>query len=94
MLIIAGHLIVEASDRDAYLTDCVPVVRAARAARGCLDFALTADSVDPARINVVERWATDEDLLAFRGDGPSADVAARIVSADVSKYRISSIEAP
>ncbi len=90
MLIIAGHLTVDPAERDRYAEDCRVVVETARAAPGCLDFALTPDSVDPARINVYERWASEAELEAFRGSGPDAGTAARILDADVSRYLISS----
>ncbi|MFW6695548.1 putative quinol monooxygenase [Streptomyces sp. MAR4 CNX-425] len=94
MIIIAGALRVDAADRDAYLADCAPVVTRARAAAGCLDFALCADPVEADRINVYERWETDEDLHRFRGTGPDDGQAARIRDADVRKYRVSAVEAP
>jgi quinol monooxygenase YgiN len=90
MLIIAGHLTVDPTERDAYVAECREVVEAARTAPGCLDFALTADSVDPARITVYERWETEEQLLAFRGEGPSGAQQTRITSADVRRYEIAS----
>lgn len=94
MLIIAGRLEVDEADRDQYVSDCSAVVELARRAPGCLDFALTADTVDPARVNVFERWESDEQLASFRGSGPDADLGARILGADVKKYRISATEAP
>ncbi|WP_406728159.1 antibiotic biosynthesis monooxygenase family protein [Streptomyces sp. GD-15H] len=94
MIVIAGKLWVDAADRDAYLAGCSSVVEQARAAVGCLDFALSADSVEPDRINVYERWETDEDLARFRGAGPEPEQAARVRDAEVSKYRISVVEAP
>jgi len=94
MLIIAGHLIVNADDRDRYVADCANVVEQARKAPGCLDFALTADSLDPARVNIYERWATDHELATFRGTGPDDTSADRIVEAEVRKYRISGTESP
>jgi quinol monooxygenase YgiN len=94
MLIIAGHLIVDPTDRDGYVADCVKVVEAARGSAGCLDFVLTADTTDQARINVYERWDSDEELMAFRGSGPDDETSARILDADVRKYRISAIELP
>jgi hypothetical protein len=51
MVIVAGHLIVDPIRPREYLSDCVDVVRAARATDGCLDFALSADLIDPGRIN-------------------------------------------
>jgi quinol monooxygenase YgiN len=94
MLIIAGHLIVDPADRDRYVSDCAIAVKQARRAPGCLDFALTADPLDPARVNVYERWESDAELAAFRGSGPDAEAAARILDAEVYKYRISAVEAP
>ncbi|GLF93002.1 putative quinol monooxygenase [Streptomyces yaizuensis] len=94
MIIIAGALYVDAADRDTYLADCSAVVEQARTAPGCLDFALSADPVRPDRINVYERWATDEDLERFRDAGPEPGQAARIRDADVRTYRVSGVEAP
>ncbi|MEU7208160.1 antibiotic biosynthesis monooxygenase family protein [Streptomyces sp. NPDC044989] len=94
MIIIAGKLWVDAADRDSYLVGCSKAVEQARAAEGCLDFALSADLVDPERINVYERWETDEALARFRGTGPDPEQAARIREAEVRKYRISGVEAP
>jgi quinol monooxygenase YgiN len=90
MIIISGSLRVD--DREAFLVDCRKVVEQARVAPGCLDFALTADLVDPDRVNVYERWETDEDAERFRGAGPDPDQAAQIRSADVMRYRISWVE--
>ncbi|GAB2775235.1 antibiotic biosynthesis monooxygenase [Streptomyces chlorus] len=94
MIIIAGKLWVDAADRGAYLAGCSSIVEQARAAVGCLDFALSADSIEPGRINVYERWKTDEDLARFRGAGPESEQVAQIRDAEVSKYRIFDVEAP
>lgn len=94
MLIIAGWLHVDPEERDRYLDGCAEVVRLARAAPGCLDFALCADLLDPGRITVYERWESDEDLHRFRGAGPDSGQTAQILDADVRKYRLSAIEAP
>jgi len=88
MLIVAGHLIVAASDRDRYVADSAGAVAAARAADGCLDFAVSADSVDPRRVNVFERWETRALLGAFRGDGPDDGLRSRIAAGDVAEYDV------
>jgi quinol monooxygenase YgiN len=88
MLIVAGHLIVHATDRDRYVADCAQAVAAARSADGCLDFAVSADAVDPRRVNVFERWRTKEALAAFRGDGPDDDLASRILDMDIAEYEV------
>ena len=92
MIIVAGWLRVDQVDRDHYVAECVAVVQQARAARGCLDFALTADSVDPDRINVYEQWESDADLELFRGAGPDPGQTAQLRDAQVGRYRISATE--
>lgn len=56
MIIVAGHLSVDPSERDSYLAGCVEVIEQARRAPGCLDYALNADLIEPDRINIFERW--------------------------------------
>lgn len=88
MVIVAGHLVVDAEQRDGYLAGCVTVVEQARRAPGCLDFALTADLVAPARINVYERWESQAAVEAFRGSGPGEDQSTAIRSASVAEYDV------
>ncbi|BAD56766.1 antibiotic biosynthesis monooxygenase [Nocardia farcinica] len=89
MIVVAGHLVVDPAQRADYLAGCAEVVAQARAARGCLDFAIGPDLVDPARINVYERWATAADVAAFRGSGPGGEQRAAIRAASVSEYDVS-----
>lgn len=89
MVIVAGHLIVDPDARDAYLEGCHSVVEAARAAEGCLDFALSPDPLDPGRINILERWESQRAVEAFRGSGISGEQAAEIRSATVAEYDVS-----
>lgn len=91
MVIVAGHLIVAAENRTAYLEDCRAVVATARRAPGCLDFALSADLVDPGRINIMERWTSRADVEAFRGSGSSEEQQAAIVSASVAEYDVAGV---
>ena len=89
MVIVAGHIVVDPGHRDDYLAGCVEVVRQARRAPGCLDFSLTADLLEPGRINIFERWESHGAVEAFRGSGPSDEQGAAIVSASVAEYDIS-----
>ena len=88
MVIVAGHLQVDPDQRDDYLCGCAEVVRQARSAAGCLDFALSADLVDPGRVNVFERWESQAAVEAFRGSGPSGDQDAAMLSASVAEYDV------
>lgn len=91
MLIVAGWIRVDPTERQAYLADSAVVVDQARSAVGCLDFALSADIVDPGRINVHERWDSATELLAFRDAGPSDDQQVAVLDADVQRYEIASV---
>ena len=88
MVIVAGHLMVQPGQRDAYLSGCAEVVRLARNAAGCLDFAVSADLVEPGRINVFERWVSQAAVEAFRGGGPSGGQGAALLSASVAEYDV------
>ena len=88
MVIVAGFLIVDPSERDSYLEGCRSVVEQARVARGCLDYVITADLADPGRIDIFERWESRAAVENFRGDGPSDDQHGSIVSASVCEYDV------
>jgi hypothetical protein len=53
MVIVAGYVAVEPQQRESYLAGGVSVVERARGAAGCLDFAITADLIDPGRVNTL-----------------------------------------
>ena len=94
MLIVAGFLQVDAAERESYVADCAQVVELARSADGCLDFAISADIVDPTRINIFERWESEEQLLVFRGSGPDSGQQAAIIGAEMARYEISAVGEP
>jgi quinol monooxygenase YgiN len=99
MIIIAGTLTVDAGERERYMSAVADVAAQARRAPGCLDFVQAPDLIDPTRINVYERWATDEDLENFRSSGASPEAEQepalpQIKAADVAKYRIAAVEDP
>ena len=88
MLIVAGYLVVDPLQRDSYLEDCRAVVQQARKSPGCLDFAISADLIEPDRIDIFERWESRVALDEFRGSGPSDEQQGQIVSASVSEYDV------
>lgn len=88
MVIVAGHVVVDPKERDDYLSGCVDVVRQARRTAGCLDFAISADPVDPGRVNIFERWESQAAVEAFRGSGPSDEQGAAIRAASVAEYDV------
>jgi len=88
MVIVAGHLVVEPAQRARYLTGCKDVVEQARRTAGCLEFSVTADLLDPARMVILERWESQEAVEKFRGSGPSDDQTTVITSASVTEYDV------
>lgn len=89
---MAGHLVLDPADRDPHVVASAGAVRLARQARGCLDFAVSADPVDPTRVNVFERWARLQDLDAFRAasndpDGEPVDFS-RIRRFEIEQYNV------
>jgi quinol monooxygenase YgiN len=93
VIIIAGVLLVDPTERAAYLEAASHATAMARSAPGCLDFAQSPDPLDPERINIYERWETAEALQAFR-DLPDESPASMplIRAAEVRRYIISSVE--
>ncbi len=91
MVIVAGHITVEPQRRDAYLAGCVSVVEQARGTAGCLDFAITADLIDPGRINVFERWESQAAVESFRSSGPSDEQGAAMLTASVAEFDIADV---
>jgi quinol monooxygenase YgiN len=88
VVIVAGHVVVDPQQRDDYLSGCVEVVRQARRAAGCLDFSLSADLLEPGRVNIFERWESRAAVEAFRGGGPSDEQGAAIRAASVAEYDV------
>jgi quinol monooxygenase YgiN len=88
VVIVAGHVLVDPGQRDDYLSGCVEVVRQARRAPGCLDFSLSADLLEPGRINILERWESQAAVEAFRGSGPSDEQGAAVLAAAVAEYDV------
>ena len=91
MVIVAGHITVAPEQRDSYLAGACSVVEQARDATGCLDFAISADLVDPGRINVFERWDSQAAVDAFRGSGPSDDQGDAMLAASVAEYDVGGV---
>lgn len=89
MIIVAGHLVVASEERDAYVDGCASVVEQARNAPGCLDFTVSADPLEPGRVNVYERWRSREEVEAFRGGGPSGEQGGQILAGKVAEYDVS-----
>lgn len=90
MIIVSGKIYVRPSTRQDFLQSSAEAVALARRARGCRDFVVAADPLEPDRVNVYEEWESEEALLAFRGAGPDQGLSSSIVRAEVSKHVVAS----
>jgi quinol monooxygenase YgiN len=89
MVIIAGYLTLQPTERQAFIDSHRDLVQRARAYSGCLDVAISPDPIEPDRVNMIEIWRSEEDLQAWRkvADGP--DTGVEFNDDHVLKYEIS-----
>lgn len=92
MVIIAGYTLTNAGERDSAVAAFADMVERARTHGGCLDVAISADTVDPERINVFELWRDQQSLDAWRDVANPPDVEDREVH--VKLYRTEKAEEP
>ena len=74
MIIIAGYELMDAEKRDSVVDAHRDLVSRAREFDGCMHVAITADSVDPERINSVEVWRDAEAMERWRAQAKAPDV--------------------
>lgn len=92
MIIVSGKLYLKPGTLEKFLASSSDAVALARKTVGCADFVVAADPLEPDRINVYEKWESEEALLAFRGSGPDNEMSSAIVHAAVFRHIISSTE--
>jgi quinol monooxygenase YgiN len=92
VIIIAGYSLTEADQRDAAVAAFADMVERARKHDGCLDLSISADAVDPERINVFELWRDQQSLDAWRKVAKGPKVKFRTSS--VKLYRTDQAEKP
>ncbi len=90
MIIVSGKIYLRPGTREDFLSSSLEAIVQARGSHGCRDFVVAADPIEPDRVNVYEEWESEDALLAFRGDGPGADLSSKIVRANVRRHVISS----
>jgi quinol monooxygenase YgiN len=89
MIIVQGVFRVTADDRERYLAESLETQRVSRGERGCIEYVVAADPLDPQRVVLSERWATradlDAHLDALRARRAAAAEAGATPSAPVSR---------
>jgi quinol monooxygenase YgiN len=92
MIIIAGFTLMEADKRDAAVRAHIDMVVRARKRDDCLDLSISADPLDPERINIFEQWRDQNALDAWRKVASPPKVARR--ETYVKLYRTDKAEEP
>jgi quinol monooxygenase YgiN len=92
MIIIAGYSLTDADKRDAAVDAFAGMVERARKQDGCLDLSISADSVDPDRINLFECWRDQPSWNAWRKIAKAPRVKLR--ESFVKLYRSAKAEKP
>lgn len=89
MLIVIGHIHIEAADVTAFIAEMARFGEAARARYGCLFFAVGPEDSAAGRILVAERWRDQAALDAHLAAEDTAAFVTRWKSrmeSDVSKF--------
>jgi quinol monooxygenase YgiN len=93
VIIIAGHSRTETADeRDAAVAAFAKLVEKARKQDGCLDLSISADEVDPQRVNLFECWRDQQSLDAWRKVARAPKATLKDV--EVRLYRCDKAEKP
>lgn len=94
-MIIAGPVYVDPDRRNTFVEGHRAIVVQARAYPGCLDLAITADGVEPGRVNIFEMWESEEQLDTWRAVAPRPSSSVPpIVRDEVRKHWISASGSP
>lgn len=94
MLIIAGYYSVSSEKRQLFIDAFADLVQRARAYPGCIDLSIGPDPIDPARVNMMEMWESDDVLKAWRKICNPPKIKIKMDNVKVQKHYISRSEAP
>ena len=93
-VIVAGWYLVDPEKRDKVVASFEALLLRARNAPGCIDFAISADPVDPSRLNMFEFWRSEADLRAWRAVASAPKMIARMRRVEVQKHVVQSSGKP
>jgi quinol monooxygenase YgiN len=93
MIIVAGWIDVDASERDEYLAGRTEGMIKTRQEPGCVEFVFSADPILPGRCRLFEIWESREDLdvhLGIMRSNPAPAGGIAVVGREVLTYDVSS----
>jgi quinol monooxygenase YgiN len=89
MLIVAGTFTVDPDRRAEFLESRSESIRLSRTEQGCLQYAMSADAVDPAVVRLFEIWSSRADLQTHlervRASAPPAG-GVPVLARDMKMY--------
>lgn len=85
---VAGWVMVDPNKRDERVKEHQELLQRARRAPGCLDLAISADPIDPGRINIFELWQSEAELDAWRAVANPPKEVTPILVDNVQKHEI------
>ncbi|MGZ4772568.1 MAG: putative quinol monooxygenase, partial [Ilumatobacteraceae bacterium] len=90
MVIVGGTFELHPNERESFLASRIEMMRTSRDEPGCLEYTFAADPIDPSRVVLFERWASQEALdahLALQRTGPRpSDSDAKPISSSIFIY--------
>jgi len=93
MVIVGGTFQVDPDQRELFIAGCAAMMRASRGEQGCLEYTFCADPIDPARVVLYERWASQPDLdahlAALRATPPTIEPDIEAISSSITIYEVS-----
>ena len=93
MVIVGGTFEVDPDQREQFIAGRAAMMRASRGERGCLEYTFCADPIDPARVVLYERWASQPDLdahlAALRATPPTIEPDIEAISSSITIYEVS-----
>jgi len=87
-IIVAGSLIIKQGCRDDFIDQSKAAIEMARNNDSCLDFSVSADSIDANRVNIFEKWTSRAALVKFRNNGSKDSDFSLIKSFHVNEYDV------
>ncbi|MFI0453381.1 putative quinol monooxygenase [Actinomadura sp. 6N118] len=93
-IIVAGKVFVDPAERDRFVEGHRNIVEQSRKQPGCLDVAITSDSLEPGRVNIFEHWESEEALERWRAASPRPSVSIEMSDGQVLKHEITNTRPP
>src|SRR5205085_1151717 len=87
--ILAGTFELEPADRDAWLAVRTDLMRRSRAEAGCIAYVFAANPIEPGRVVLYERWASEEALDGHRAGlatDPPADPGFPVLRSELKQF--------